>query len=97
MVERRKTFSRHEVESDHLNSGTLTERPNEIREVFENTGYGCLAVETDIGVVHICRAADNDVNSFADKPILYQSQLIEMLTTSPTPLCRFQTGLDWLS
>jgi hypothetical protein len=28
----------------------------EIREVFENMGYGSLAVETNIGIVHICQA-----------------------------------------
>jgi hypothetical protein len=29
-----------------------------IRAVFERTGYGCLAAETNVGVVHICHAAD---------------------------------------
>jgi hypothetical protein len=32
-----------------------TELPEEIRRVFEEFGYGCLAAETNIGVVHIIR------------------------------------------
>jgi hypothetical protein len=36
----------------------MAELPEEIRQVFEGFGYGCLAAETNIGVVHICHAAD---------------------------------------
>jgi hypothetical protein len=35
----------------------------ELREVFEHIGYGCLAVETDIGIVHVCHASDADTES----------------------------------
>jgi len=68
------------------------ELPGEIREVFERTGYGCLAAETNIGVIHVCHAADSDIESFANKPVLYQWQLIEMPTA---PLIRLEmTILD---
>jgi hypothetical protein len=52
--------------------------PEEIRQVFERTGYGCLAAEADIGIVHVCHASDADVEGFADRPVWYRWQLIEM-------------------
>jgi hypothetical protein len=58
--------------------------PRKIREVFERTGYGCLAAEADIGIVHVCHASDQDIG-FRDKPIHYQWQLIKMPTA---PLIR---------
>jgi hypothetical protein len=64
---------------------TPTELPQEIREVFERTGYGCLAVETNIGVVHVCHTADRDIEGFVDKPVWSQWQLIAMPTA---PLLR---------
>ena len=54
----------------------------EIREVFEKFGYGCLAVETNQGIVHVCHASDKDIEGFKDKPVRYQWQLI-MMPTSP--------------
>jgi hypothetical protein len=63
------------------------ELPPEIREVFERTGYGCLAAEADIGVVHICHASNEDIEGFRDKPVRYQWQLIEMPTA---PLIRLE-------
>ena len=63
------------------------ELPEEIQEVFENTGYGCLAAETNIGVVHVCHASDSDIGGFADKPVAYQWQLIKLPTA---PLLRLQ-------
>jgi hypothetical protein len=57
----------------------------EIREVFERTGFGCLAVEADIGIVHVCHASDQDIDGFSDNPIHYQWQLIKMPTA---PLIR---------
>jgi hypothetical protein len=70
----------------------MAELPVEIREVFENAGYGCLAAESNIGVVHICHAADADIEDFADNPVLSQWQLIEMPTS---PLIRLElTILD---
>lgn len=61
--------------------------PPEIREVFERTGYGCIAVEANIGIVHICHAADTDIEGFAGKPIQYRWQLIQMPTA---PLIRLE-------
>jgi len=66
---------------------SLTELPGKIREVFERFGYGCLAAETNVGVVHVCHAADSDIDGFADKPVLYQWQLIKMPTA---PLIRLE-------
>jgi len=56
----------------------VNEMPAEIREVFEETGYGCLSAETNIGVVHVCHAADSDIEGFANKPVRSQWQLIKM-------------------
>jgi hypothetical protein len=61
--------------------------PREIQEAFERAGHGCLAAETYIGVIHICHAADNDIEGFANKPVLSQWQLIEMPTA---PLIRLE-------
>ena len=66
------------------------ELPEEIREVFERTGYGCLAAETNIGVVHVCHAADSDIEGFCDKPVTYQWQLIKMPTA---PLIRLEVTI----
>ncbi|MCI0648007.1 MAG: hypothetical protein L0332_30840 [Chloroflexi bacterium] len=63
------------------------ELPPEIREVFEQTGYGCMAVEANTGIVHICHAADADIEGFAGKPVRYQWQLILMPTA---PLIRLE-------
>lgn len=64
-----------------------TELDQTLHEVFRGFGYGCLAVETDIGIVHICHAADDDIEGFANKPVLYQWQLTEMPTA---PLIRLE-------
>jgi len=61
------------------------ELPDEIREVFEHIGYGCLAAETDDGIVHVCHASDADIEGFGDKPVWSQWQLILMPTA---PLIR---------
>ena len=66
------------------------ELPQELREVLKGFGYGCLAVETDIGVAHICHAADADIENFADKPVQYQWQLITMPTA---PLIRLEVEI----
>jgi hypothetical protein len=65
----------------------LAELPGEMREVFERTGYGCLAVEANVGVVHVCYAADRDIEGFAGKPLLYRWQLVKMPTA---PLIRLE-------
>jgi hypothetical protein len=68
------------------------ELPEEIRRVFEGFGYGCLAAETNIGVVHVCHAADSDIEGFANQPVSYQWQLVKMPTA---PLIRLElTILD---
>jgi hypothetical protein len=52
----------------------------------------CLATETNIGVIHVCHAADSDIEGFANRPVSYQWQLIKMPTA---PLIRLQlTVLD---
>ena len=63
------------------------ELPAEVRQVFENFGHGCLAVETNIGVVHVCHASDTDIEGFRDKPVLTQWQLVKMPTA---PLIRLE-------
>jgi hypothetical protein len=81
-------FSLHWDDQDHLWRSEFVipnELPLLIREIFERTGYGCLATETDIGVVHICHAPDRDIDGFAGKPARAQWQLIEMPTA---PLIR---------
>lgn len=69
---------------------TIGQLPPEIRAVFEAQGYGCLAAETNMGVVHICHAADRDIESFRNKPVLYQWQLIAMPSA---PLLRLEVKI----
>jgi hypothetical protein len=66
------------------------ELPREIREVFKRTGYGCLAAEANVGVVHVCHAADRDVEGFAGKPVLYRWELVKMPTA---PLIRLEVAI----
>ena len=63
------------------------ELPPEIREVFERSGYGCLAAESNRGIVHICHAPDRDIDGFRDRPVHANWQLIEMPTA---PLIRLE-------
>jgi hypothetical protein len=67
--------------------GATNQLPREIRDVFEKTGYGCLAAETNIGIVHVCHASDVDIEGFRDKFVRSQWQLINMPTA---PLIRLQ-------
>jgi len=46
--------------------------------VFERTGYGCLAAETNVGVVHVCHASDRDIEGFTGKPLLYRWELVKL-------------------
>ena len=64
--------------------------PLELCEVLRRFGYGCLAVETEIGVVHICHAADADIKGFTNAPVQYQWQLIKMPTA---PLIRLEVEI----
>jgi hypothetical protein len=83
-------FSLHWDEASRLwrsEFAPSTELPFEIREVFVRFGYGCLTAETSAGAVHICHASDADIKGFADKPVLYQWQLIQMSTA---PLIRLE-------
>ena len=66
---------------------TPNELPQEIREVFERSGYGCLAAESSRGIVHICHAPDRDINGFRGRPVHSSWQLIEMPTA---PLIRLE-------
>lgn len=59
--------------------------PQAIREVFEQTGYGCLAVEGNQEVVHVCHAAEADIAGFVGSSITAHWELIEMPTA---PLIR---------
>lgn len=61
------------------------ELPPEVKQVFERTGYGCMALESSIGVVHVCHAAGGDIAGFRDAPISYRWQLVQMPTA---PLIR---------
>lgn len=61
--------------------------PPAVREVFEHTGYGCLAVESSRGIVHVCHASDEDIDNFVDKPVEARWDLIEMPTA---PLVRLE-------
>jgi hypothetical protein len=63
------------------------ELPPEMREVFERTGFGCIPSETNIGVVHVCHASDQDIEGFANQPTAYQWQLGLMPTA---PLLRLE-------
>lgn len=65
----------------------VNELPTEIREVFEKTGYGSLAAETNVGIVHVCHASDEDIDSFSNKPVVIRWQLIKMPTA---PLIRLE-------
>ena len=64
--------------------------PEEVQSVFKAFGYGCLAVESDMGVVHVCHAADSDIACFADQPVISQWQLIKMPTA---PLIRLEVTI----
>jgi hypothetical protein len=57
---------------------TANELPLPLRELLVSGGYGCLAVETDNGIVHICHASDRDIASFNKAPVKYQWQLVLM-------------------
>ena len=61
-----------------------------LREVIQGFGYGCLAAESNIGVVHICHAADADIEMFASAPVRYRWQLVKMPTA---PLIRLQIDI----
>ena len=74
----------------HSQFAPSAELPREIREVFERVGHGCLAAETNIGVVHVCHAADSDIGGFPNKPVLYHWRLIKMPTA---PLIRLELAI----
>lgn len=58
------------------------ELPPELQEAFAQTGFGCVATETSIGVVHVCYAADADIAGFGNKPVGYEWQGA-LLPTAP--------------
>lgn len=61
--------------------------PPAVHEVFERSGYGCLAVESSRGIVHVCHASDDDIDNFIDRPVEARWDLIEMPTA---PLVRLE-------
>jgi hypothetical protein len=63
------------------------ELPEEVRQVFETSGCGCLAADSSIGVVHVCHASDRDIEGFANKSVRSRWQLIKMPTA---PLIRLE-------
>lgn len=63
------------------------ELPPALREAFARTGPGCVAAETNIGVVHVCYTSDQDIEGFADQPVAYRWQLALMPTA---PLLRLE-------
>jgi hypothetical protein len=75
-----------ETEHKHHNH-QANELPEAVKELFVTTGYGCLALESNLGIIHVCHAADNDIASFAEAPLLSQWQLIKMPTA---PLLRLE-------
>jgi hypothetical protein len=50
------------------------------QEVFEKTGYGCLAAEREDIVAFVTHASDQDIEGFRDAPALYRWELVEMPT-----------------
>lgn len=74
----------------HSHFPTLADLPTEIRDVFEQFGEGCVAAETNMGVVHICHTSDAYLQEFPDKPVWYQWQLIHMPTA---PLIRLEFAI----
>ena len=61
------------------------ELPGELRDLFRRFGHGCLAAETNAGVVHVCHTTDTNIDGFEGKPVVYQWQLVKMPTA---PLIR---------
>jgi hypothetical protein len=83
-------FSMHWNDEDQAWQSEIVppnELPAEIKEVFNQTGYGCLALESDIGIVHVCHAPDTDIDGFVNKPVTSRWQLIKMPTA---PLIRLE-------
>jgi hypothetical protein len=68
----------------------VNELPEEVKELFRRTGYGCLALESNVGIIHVCHAPDEDIEHFGNKPVLYQWQLIKMPTA---PLIRLDISV----
>ena len=66
------------------------ELPREIRDVFEKFGYGCLSLESDIGIIHVCHAPDSDIEGFSNKPVISRWQLIKMPSA---PLIRLEINI----
>lgn len=69
------------------NQHAAMQLPEAVKELLAETGYGCLALESDQGIIHVCHAADQDIASFANAPLLSQWQLIKMPTA---PLLRLE-------
>ena len=59
---------------------TNNDLPPELRTAFERTGPGCIAAETNIGIVHVCHASDRDIAGFANKSVWNRWELALMPT-----------------
>ena len=79
-----------EVQAWQSRMASPNELPGEIKELFEKFGYGCLALESDVGIVHVCHAPDADIDGFAGKPVISRWQLINMPTA---PLIRLEINI----
>jgi hypothetical protein len=65
--------------------------PLALQEVFEKTGDGCLAVEReDMTAAFVIHASETDIRQFRDARVLYQWELIPMLTA---PLIRYRAAI----
>lgn len=59
--------------------------PPLLHELFARSGPGCLAVQTETDIVHLCHAPDGEIAGFRNTEVAYQWQLVQMPTA---PLIR---------
>jgi hypothetical protein len=81
-----ETPTQEQARSWRSDFAAMDELPEEIRQVFDGFSYGCLAAETNIGVVHVCYAADGDIEGSASGQVSYQWQLVKTRTAPPIRL-----------
>jgi hypothetical protein len=66
------------------------ELPPELRATFAQTGPGCIATETNLGVVHVCHASEQDIAGFTDQPVWYRWELARLPTA---PIIRLNLAI----
>lgn len=64
--------------------------PPELRVVFAQSGPGCITAETNLGVVHVCHAADRDMAGFLNAPVWYRWELALL---PPAPVLRLNLAI----